>query len=237
MFFCDAGIQPYKCVNCDYSSHEKCTKFEHICGIKDRVVQGHIRQCSRCKVGSFSIAWHYFHQIRCVSGLNLLSRNQQGNKLFRCKQCSFKTYVEEKLNKHVFLSQHNLDNIKTWLQCDYCPFSCVNVSALKNHTNLRHNTTPPPQKLYCCDQCSFKTKHRNSLKYHKSSRHRLEQINLYKCDQCQYQTLLKCHLKKHQARIHITKGLETEFKCDQCWYNATHKGYLELHKKRQHAIQ
>ena len=193
------------CKLCDHVEANKKDYQHHI----TELCKGRLK-CLECP---FSTRRQDIYDKHLLSHLN----KPDGEELFNCKFCSFKSYSRTSMKVHE--DRHN--GAIPERKCQYCDFKTFNYSYLKIHEKKHTGDLK-----YKCDLCDFKAQTRTTLEKHTRS-HTKEKLW---CDQCEYGTTCIYSLNQHTRKKH-SDGLN---KCRYCKHIAAHSYNLYRHMVKVH---
>lgn len=100
-FSCFDSLEPYKCRFCAYTTYERTGNCDHKCRSANVLVEPFFKRCHRCKEGSYSYLWYYFHENTCNFDANCkeierthkacVCVTKQFAKWLQCEQCKYTT--------------------------------------------------------------------------------------------------------------------------------------------------
>lgn len=237
LFTCFYPLNSYKCLSCNRTAHEKIWEVDHLCGVHSGTVEDTLKICNRCKVGSFSALWAYFHK-KCNINNNIVLQKRTKNKnvlqdMFECEKCDYKTCYKSNLQKHK--SKIHASNK---LQC----LSRRNKFQLKtlNKPNSKLQIKEKRfQKQYQCADCDYIIKCKRYLRIHKLNVHDRDLYRIwYHCNECVFQSDEAEFVRKHNCSsydpITLSCLKNEEIQCDKCEFKTDLKSKLNLHNSRKH---
>ena len=223
----DRVQKPFKCEQCDFSSHalkyvkahvirvhktdehrflcDRCDKKfcyehqlkEHIDAVHDKVQRF---MCEKCGKGFNRESNLAVHKGRCWS-------SSEG--FIKCEKCD-STFTDEESYLGHFKMVHFDSLLVSNMQfmCDECPNAFDTKRALQNHITTTHTDISKKKGSKKCEYCGKAFMTDFSFREHVKVVH--EKSTPFKCDQCDKSFGTKAHLKDHTNRLH------TNLPCPLC---------------------
>lgn len=236
-------IASFACSNSLSASKKKSPSQNHFCDSDNLNKVDSYKKCRRCKSGSFSRVWGWFHKKNCIikegkespkakpikNEEKWFKYNKQKKKIknIECGKCDFRTYYKSGLEKHI-LFKHTPDELVKWHPCHLCNHKSKRKTDLNVHLKRMHYQI---EKKFKCDQCTYTSHSKENLRKHILSIHL--RIPAYKCKICDYKSSKNSILKQHILEVHSIIA-SRKFSCDQCSYTSDKKPHIEAHKVSQH---
>lgn len=173
-----------------------------------------------------------------LRGLNrhLTSKHSARKKLYKCKECDYKTSAICALKIHI-IDRHTSDFLINWYNCNMCSYRAKHKSRLNQHKRALH--MPEDQIIWFeCRVCDFKAKKRYSLKSHVEARHSTnQQLLKHKCKLCVYKAKEEWSLIKHVKRMHSSNDEANKFSCQICDASYKHQYSVKRHMLSYHPTE
>nr|CAI5823494.1 unnamed protein product [Callosobruchus analis] len=208
----------YECSECEFRTILRRDFSRHMSTHRESVPSNKYLPCAHCNA-AFNRRLHLDDHVvkKHPNFINSVTR-----KIFECKECTFKTVVENVFLRH--LSKHSVSTSK--ITCTHCKELLKNERAMNDHVVTNH---PEPMKsinnkVYECDKCYYKTISKFRLNRHMSvtftkktmlNKHTLEKHpefstssskKTYNCAKCVYKTTSKSRLVRHMS-VHSASKL------------------------------
>ncbi|VEN52862.1 unnamed protein product [Callosobruchus maculatus] len=227
-----AASDLYDCKHCTYKTSLKTNFKRH--KLKHFKRENRYRcVCAHCGLTLISLRYRDEHVVRKhPDSIASITR-----KIYKCKYCSYKTTLNQRLSNHILKHPETVDSSKLH-NCTHCGASFKSKKSIDEHMVKRHPDfiASVSSKIHVCKYCTYKSTvsyrfAKHMLKHSGAVRHKYR-----KCTQCGAAFTSKAGLDDHTIRKHpdfigsISRKIHA---CILCSYKTTLKSTLTRHT-RQH---
>ena len=223
----DKVNKPFKCDECEFSSHAKKYLKQHIsnCHKRDAFQHG----CDQCDKKFAFPSLLQEHKLAVHQGLKTYMCDQCGKGFPKGSKSLFEKHVKYDCNPPVKSKPIAMESIP----CSACEMSFAAKCNYIQHFQSAHGSLPPNYKdieLFMCEQCSKLFTTNQSLKSHVLNVHSTNQSAKKKrsCPHCDKSFTQSAAYNEH---IKVKHEKNMPFKCDQC-----HRSYGTRFGLRGHII-
>lgn len=217
--------RPFECETCNYQTQKARYLQQHYTRKHGSQEMRQRFKCDQCNAKYTSKKNLDIHK------LSKHSQDQSDKLKLNCNECTFSTYRNDSLKKHI-RNKHLSSCQRKWFECAQCNVKYADKATLEFHRQRKH-TSIDLEKFYC-SVCPFQTLYSRALKQHIDRKHVTDMQKL-KCSECAYQTNYKLNLTKHILNRHTPEDEGQWFKCQFCTYKSRGRFYLKRHANVCHS--